>query len=420
MPSPPDFQRGARVGGVPVNDNRTPFRPRAPRRFPGKGPPGGGRPPARPPMPRLSKFIPFAGVVIGGAGVLDFYVDAPEFGGPLPNFQNPANWVLRHGPNTYLADSYVSQNHEPTVQRNNSFFYVSQPPYGPETGKITGQAISPSYRLAIGSYVPNSVDKVSYWIANDDYTRFAQYMAFQQATGQTYDNLINGGGTPVRDIDLSPKPRVAPDPFAGPDRFPMPAFPLPQVVYPMPRKPSVDEPHPFDKTGPQPKVGSPPAAPPGWKPDFHTPRPPRRDEKERKSKLRRGFDKVMNIFGEVTEIADIVDSAWEALLERCRTKTYYRGQVVTSAADRWADVYRCAPHMNIDQFIVNLINNHVQDWIIGTQNRLRNKVLPDGVNGIDIFRWLDVALFGGELSRMTDLSKFVHQLESPFKGSGSK
>lgn len=362
------------------------------------------------PLESKGKFpmLPALALPVVG-GMLDGYFRRPLGDIPLPTFPND-QWILRHGPNTYLQPNYVAQNHQPVVQWKQANLEAG--PTGPETGHITGQAISSSARRPLGTTPLSSDSRQSYWIQHDTITRYAQYLAWQKLNypRDSYSETFTDWDA------LHPKPAVVmPDPFILPPKFDLPPNPLPDVVVPLPRE------HPSPRPRPKPAPAPPPPAdPPIWNRDFHDRNPPRQNEKERKGKIRKTFDKVMDIFGAVTEIGDIVDAAWKSLPSDCRTKTYYKGRIVTSAQDRWADVYRCAPHMDIDQFLRNLINNHFQDLMIGIQNRIRNKLLPDGINGIDILRWVDEFMFDGELGRNTDLSQYLYQLETEYAKNKGK
>lgn len=375
---------------IPANDNkRKPW-----RNFP-------LRKPSRLPLSPLL-FLPLGGAIIDG------YLRSPTKV-PWPVFP-PGNWILKHGPNTYPGSTY---NREPSIADDAYQQFGNDPSvWGPETGKITGQA------RTLGRPVPSAPESHredwGYWIRSDTAPRYAQYLAWIQLRRPRHEYSPE-----IQDL-FRHHDNMKPNPVPGvPDILP-PQFPfpdpsgLPLNPYPIPRSAPPVRPMNGD---PDPQL--PPQPAPRFRNDFHPPKPPGSNTKERKGRLRRGFDTAMNIFGAVTEIQDIIDAAWKALPDRCRTKVYYRGKVVTGFQDRWADVYRCAPHLDINEFIKHLFNNHFQDLVIGLQNRMRNEILPDGVNGVDLLRWLDEFLFDGELGRQTDLSKYLYQLETEYsKGKG--
>lgn len=383
-----DTRKPGTLVPFPAPNDNDPFRSK-----PLKNPRDFGRrfsPPKVPRPPRLPVPPVLLAPLILGPAIEGFLREPADSG---PNFSNPGEWWLRHGPNTYTQPAYAQNNHKPSKQWHQGEY---GPETGPETEKITGQSVT------FGSTGPGAAPKYSWqnwlsvWISNQPgsaATRYAQYQMWQKSTDEAYFRARN---LPNAAEYYAVKPTYSVDPFILLQNPTQPGLPL-ELHFQNPKPPAVAPQGPL----PEPKGPAPKAQ---WDRGWHYRQPPGRGTKERKSKLRRGFDRVMDIFGDVTEIADIIDAAWDALPERCRTKTYYKGRIVTSAQDRWSDVYKCAGHMDVDLFIKNLIDNHVEDMLIGWTNRLRNKVIPDGIDGIDLFRWLDRALFDGELSRHLDLS----------------
>jgi hypothetical protein len=409
---------------LPPRGGAKPFVPRAPKGF--------GPKPSFSPLPRsgpgLGKLVPGLGLALGIGGLLDGYFHKP-LGYPAPRFPDPSRWIFRHGPNTYNVPGYTVY-HGPHVQDSING-YIQLGYSGPETGKIAGQAIGIDFRKPLGDVVPAGSSRVSYWEPSDSYARFAQTHMWQKDHPDP-QALLEQGGLPA--WNTIPRPAPLPDPFELPPRYRQYPYPPPLAFAPPPLQPPLVSPVPmpppdvlgdedyFDEPLVDQPVVRPPDyySPPAVEQDFpdtgpptpptltrHWHQPPPKGEKERKGKLRRGFERAMDIFGEITEYADIVDAAWKALPDNLKTKTYYRGRVVTSIADKFGDVYRHAGQMDVGDFVINLIENHYQDLAIGLQSQLRNKLLPDGIAGIDVFNWIDKLAFGGEVGRATDLSGYA-------------
>lgn len=412
-PSPvrpmPDF-RGPRVLPLPGNDNvPRPANDNEPKPKPA---PKGRWKPGTPRFSPLGRLLPGIGLAYGIGQAIDAYLD--------PNVQP---WPQTDYPGfvyAYWGGSYsYSPPYFPGVGRFDGRGYVrpSQPQFGNHA--ITAQAGSSNTSPHIGIAAHGYPARYGWW--NERTTdvnkapnlkRFAQTDVWLKINKplSTLEQQEYDAGEAMRP---NTAPLQMPSPLAYPARFPLPSF-NPGVPAPMPRKPPPVEASPAPEVGREPlaapRSASSPYAAYGTN-SGHPSTPPRKGEKEKKNKMQDRLFKALNVFGQVTELMDITEAAWDALPEDCKTKTYYRGRVNTSAYDKIMDVYRCADHMDIMEFVRNLVLNNAQDFIIGFENRLRNKVLPDGIDGIDVFNWLDKLLFDGELFMALDVSGNLPELE---------
>ena len=115
-------------------------------------------------------------------------------------------WFVRHGPNTY-PPPYARPWEKFTDKAYWSGSLANNGPYGPNTGKITGQAIG-GPRLDSFSQISSSKTRAGLWILNDNQTRWAQHVAFQK---------FSSGVSPHPDIQ--PLDEV----------FPYPVWPMPEA-----------------------------------------------------------------------------------------------------------------------------------------------------------------------------------------------
>ena len=111
----------------------------------------------------------------------------------------------------------------------------------------------------------------------------------------------------------------------------------------------------------------------------HRPQPPRPREKERKTKVQRAVARAANVAFEATETLDLIDSLWDALPENIRRSwpktgvagpTAYRpGARYHSPQDKLRAIYRHMDVLDVPAAIRNIIENHIEDAIIGRLNR---------------------------------------------------
>lgn len=405
MPSYPtrNFVEPVRRGPKPSRRMRPgERRPRPGIRRAGRRPPV---PPAPVPKPRHYplpakgvspvRFIPALGVLFVGADVADYYIRrrAPN-GVPAPLWDK-SKYVfwLRHGPNTYPAP-YDG------AAAGWSGGYLESSAFGPETGKIANQA-----RTLQAFSVPfPSNGPYGYWIPRPDNARFAQFAAF---TSTRIDGGRDKRPQPpapeyIRAENLGPTTLPLPDPFLLPPRFvaPAPIAIPPQLPVPQARRP----PSPSDTPAPMPaplqpvavmpvwvgrerEVPMPPSAVPAETASFgpggirynprgkHMRRPPRHGEKEKKGGSRKVAFRIGDLMGQATEIVDIFDAAYKAIDVPAHRKTWYRGQDVTSAKDRALLVWEYAGQISIDEFVKQLLIQHVQDEVLGRVSQQAEKAL---------------------------------------------
>lgn len=125
---------------------------------------------------------------------------------------------------------------------------------------------------------------------------------------------------------------------------------------------------------PQPNPQPNPTRPPNVKPHF--PVPPGPKVHERKVWVDGPLAAVYRFANKVTEAQDGIDAAFYALPKEIRAR-YDR----TSPTARDRAVYQHWSQVDLKQFIVNIIKNEGQDFVLGRLGQLRGKALRDlGVN----------------------------------------
>lgn len=366
--------------------------------------------PRKPAVPgnRLPKsplrFLPGLGVAFAGAAALDSYLrkrlpfDPP----PMPN--NGRAWYLRHGPNSYPFTQYAKDptRLSRTIYRSNQF--------GPETGKILNQAVGAAAPTLQGP-VADTWNNFGWWIPNDAGTRFAQFAAWDSFPIWQLPDWP--GAIPASNAVPHWEPVF--DPTRYPRRYPMPSphtippvqfIPFPRAV-PSPNWGPPPMPEPLAPEQVEPKWKPKPKAPldwwPGANPIFgsrpsqrpaptlsqkgpgaaprynpngtHTLRKSTNNEKEKKGRDKRRAFRLGNLAGQLTELVDIHDAAYESIDIPPHLKTYYYGQDVTPAKRRMELVWRYAEHIKIDEFVKQLLVQHVQDTVIGKTMSQAEKAL---------------------------------------------
>lgn len=340
-------------------------------------------------VPGGLRLGPF-GLALGAVAVADYYLggsNAKKL--PLPGFANPAEWLHKHGRNTYSPVDY-----EPSPSRQGHTAYIVPSQSGPETGKITNQALPERYFL--GEPVPEDENRVSYWYRRITGTaaRFAQADAWMKVeTEVPYENQpepswLNQHGPstfviPVRDPNAqrwSRTPGVVNDP-AGFQPAPG-AVPLEQ---PSPQK----WPHEF-----APKNSRIPWAArefglgkPGQPVRPFVRQPPSKGDNEGKTFTRsKAFAVALFVaLDNVSEASEIVDALFEALPAdiQKRYKEKRKGAISRQFLDNagqygidgadWklAAIYDNFDKVDLDKAFRNIIKNQIEDQIIGLKERFR-------------------------------------------------
>lgn len=78
--------------------------------------------------------------------------------------------------------------------------------------------------------------------------------------------------------------------------------------------------------------------------------------------------KIGDIVGKFTEFLDVVDAAYDAIPGKAfnpKDRVFYRGRDVTGMKQKMELVYRHADDIQLDQFVKNLLWQHVQDEALG-------------------------------------------------------
>lgn len=223
------------------------------------------------------------------------------------------------------------------------------------------------------------------------------------------------------------QPLVGPrlDPFAGMDRHPIFSFPAPfgrpwpspkrhnspRVVAPLdllaPRlfDNSTVEPWTFPRQAPGGSAFAPiviksnqPGATPkpraGGAPGMrHQRKPPGKGTKERKSGPLAVLTKIGNAFGKATELNDAISVAWDALPPDKKKWSFYKGKPIRpSWKKQWKQVYEHWPDIDVEKFALGLVENHIEDEVIGRLSGGANKAVrkwsgtPKGINRFRSFR----------------------------------
>lgn len=185
-----------------------------------------------------------------------------------------------------------------------------------------------------------------------------------------------------------PAPAVRPEPFhrtseePGPNSergpLPEPIVEIPPLGWPGPRVSPGPVPPTTIITLPEPGTGGNPApetvvvSRPNPRPD-----PARRREDDRKARVHRGgLAGAFTAVGVVTEALDIMNAAWDALPKSCKPgyyelryrdkktgeiKTYWKRRWRANIRQRFAAIRKCADHMDLEQFVKNLVKQNLSD-----------------------------------------------------------
>ena len=195
---------------------------------------------------------------------------------------------------------------------------------------------------------------------------------------------IDAGSMPVSEWLPAPKPvpwdlvpYQAPTPFSegnesGPVKSPTKS-PKTDTISPGKTIRYVWEPGPV--SGQTPGQGRPQPRP---KPERRE--PPKHGEKEKKWIASRSIKPLLDIVGQFSEYMDIVDAAYKAIPKQYRGGAWFdreekRWKNKDDFAQRLGIVWAHADKIDVDKFIRNLINNHIQDYVIGRTSGAVDKVL---------------------------------------------
>lgn len=411
----------------PANDNK-----------PGGGGGGGRGPrPPRPPLPgklarKAIRFAPPQARLIASvveAGLRRYY--PPKYDQP----SMPGGWSILHGPNAYAAPyntglfGYAGAYENPASGT------------GANTGRITAQAegrlASSQTRSSFSGALqrdPTATD-IGMWENRPDLQRAASTFAFVRSPSPNWSPLlepatrtvpapqwfvdpflvpeVNPGletwpallPMPLRRHKTNPNRRSQPEPTPGtrPKEFPAPAEPIPAK----PRRPGLRPSQvPVWEVGTStkpttPDQGASPSRDPGTQtrpgtatqpggasggrtaagPGIHTKEPPGPKVKERKGRVAKELWDALNAFGKMTEAQDMIDNAWKALPKSVRTKAFHKGQYVRPAWwKRASDVWNNWDKIDMEQFVKNVIANHIEDELIGRQSALPGGRPNPGIN----------------------------------------
>lgn len=202
--------------------------------------------------------------------------------------------------------------------------------------------------------------------------------------------------TPAQPV--APRPRPHPNspfpewPFPGisPEVVPGP-WPLsPPVPYPLPGRPPVPAPVPSIDLGPSPGVpGVPPYVTP--EPGFHTPRPPFREEKERKRRFngqaaQQWMDAMNKLGGSYMEYDDFISALYKGIpwkFRRWRGRDgVWRDRDITSAS-RAQRMWEYMEKYNVKVGIEELAKMYLTDKAIGKfGQKLKERTRDLGDNGL--------------------------------------
>lgn len=193
---------------------------------------------------------------------------------------------------------------------------------------------------------------------------------------------------PHRQPDTDASPRERSEQSRSPRPSPENALnPLPWLPFPLPVENPVAE---------QPTIGT-PSNPAGTETfiteQFSNQRPPRsgrrgqerrqppkKGEKEKKFVLNKAVRPIMDIFGKITEGLDVMDAAYKALPKSVKGGVWYdrkekRWKRKDNVLERAQKVYEHLDLIDKDQFVMNLLDDYFQDWLIGKTSGALDKVL---------------------------------------------
>lgn len=335
-----------------------------------------------PPARRVPGFIPLGllGAGWAAAGFADQFIDGAIMGRnhawvPSPNF-DPAypggQWEFRHGPNTYpLNDPWPPL--ERRMWRYQAWYEACCT--GPETGKISGQAMW-GLTEPISNPVGPGPNAVSYWIpAVPSYYGSQTHAWFWHGVGANY------GPMQPRIDRYTPPYKFTPSNNPNAQRWEPgtpPALPPPPVV---PRTPEEWQWSNTPKGEPLPRT--------------HRTRPPEAGVKEppkaqsKAAKIGVFMWKMMDTFSELTEIGGAL---YDALPLEVRQKwncaegtnigQYGSDLNACRAAALWHNVHK----LNTPEAFMNIAKNVAEDMTIGQFHKWLSKVTPPG------FSWEKTAL----------------------------
>ncbi len=343
------------------------------------------RPPAPrlPPVPRLAplRFIPGVGLGLGAAGLIDGLLPypAPDPLIPPPNYclarycdDPPENWtgeIILSGTSRAGSSCILSMD---CLSGQAIGGAVLEPGVGFDRGTVRFGLWWP-YRLQSGVV---------------RHKHFRSYYRTQRGTTHFGYQPVRYAGPLGRDANLTRASPSVPDPVPEPARAPPSRW--------------------------QWNSGGPPLAPP--RP--HRREPPERGDKERKmrSQAARIGQALFRALDRISESAEVVDAVYEALpddvkrrWERGRQSRRFldqAGQYGIEGADwKLEALYHNWHRVDVRQAMKNILQNHVEDKIIGgAQRYLPNNVinafdreLPGGKNispEMAISNWVN-DLFGG-------------------------
>lgn len=350
--------------------------------------------------------------LIGGKN--PFYIKHPDFT-KIPN--GAKRWKLWHGPNAprskYYGGAYVDG-----IAWSPNAYIVGTTPGGPGTGVIAGQSVPKNFNMqsppVIASVNPFQTHRMGIWYWANSVNRGAQLIGFYAPTGelpayQHPSELLDAFG--FRQAPMNWSPSIArPDldttglvsrlgDLLAPGQIPVPSYPLSPAINgltdPFVYPGHVDEGQPAPKPQAEP-VGDtywPPAVP--TDPGGHTSSPPPKKTKERKVKakglagqLARLHKSIGDIVGGFSEFGDVMDAAHDALPDKYKAKSYYKGKAIPPGwKKKWDAVYQHWDKVNVVSFLANLLKNNLQDRVIGTINSAANKGLMDKPAGVQLDRF---------------------------------
>jgi hypothetical protein len=355
--------------------------------------------------------------------MLDSYMVKNPHNPALPQFQDAYRWTHRHGPNTYPGTTYQATN---VRRQSNGITYRQAGATGPETGKITGQAVTDT--IALGSPVESWRTSMAYWLRNDAATRWAQVNMWERSgtlwandpRSQEYSHQehiwrqwMTQHGLPHSVPKPFPEPRELRHPGLHNLAPPFSPEPWPRNV-PKPRtsdkvgrlmppliRPREDEPKtPLPPLAPKPRASERPAIVTAPSPDglpkpgpqplprHRLDKPKAREKESKKGKAERLAWFLGNVVGGFSEWQDMLDAAWTALPKGCKSKSFHGGAYVRpNKLKRQADVYRCWQHADIVKFVDAFAKNHIEDFLIGKTdpNARLNKAIGQKSPGIARF-----------------------------------